>query len=96
MKRADQKIAKAAELLKTIANSTRLKILLALAQTDALNVSYLQQQLQIEQSVLSHALIQMKDRDILARQRRGKEIYYSLADPAALKMILWAMNRVEG
>ncbi|UFH52586.1 metalloregulator ArsR/SmtB family transcription factor [Spirosoma sp. KNUC1025] len=91
----DQAINKIADIVKTIANSTRVQIMLLLSQTDALSVSSLQQQLQIEQSVLSHALILMKDRGILSSQRRGKEMYYSLAYPDAMEIIYWAVNRVK-
>lgn len=86
-----QKTDQAAELLKTIAHPIRLRILLALIEQSSINVSTLQVKLKIDQSLLSHHLIKMKDRGLLINARQGKEIHYSLADPTfaeAVKMIL--------
>ncbi|UFH56304.1 helix-turn-helix transcriptional regulator [Spirosoma sp. KNUC1025] len=83
----DQKTDQAAEILKIIAHPIRIRILLALAEQPSVNVSTLQEQLQIEQSLLSQYLIKMKDRRVLTSKRQGKEIFYSLADTSLLEVI---------
>lgn len=82
-----QSTEQAAELLKTIAHPIRLRILLALIEQPSINVSTLQTQLKIDQSALSHHLIKMKDRGLLTNVRRGKEIYYSLADATFAEVV---------
>ncbi|UFH54600.1 helix-turn-helix transcriptional regulator [Spirosoma sp. KNUC1025] len=88
----DIKTDQAAEILKTIAHPGRIRILLALAEQPSLNVSALQEQLQIEQSLLSQYLVKMKDRGILVSTRRGQEIHYSLADTSLLEVVKLLLN----
>ncbi|RZK36932.1 MAG: transcriptional regulator [Hymenobacter sp.] len=70
-----------AELLKVLAHPIRLKIINLLSQHRELNVTTIQRQIAINQSLVSHHLIKMNDKGILTKVRGGKEIYYSLADP---------------
>lgn len=69
-----------ANLLKCIAHPVKLDILGLLNSKDTLNVSEIQMMLgcDCEQSMLSHHLIKMKDKGILASSKQGKNIYYSL------------------
>ncbi|MBD2757100.1 ArsR/SmtB family transcription factor [Spirosoma validum] len=83
----------AAELLKTIAHPIRLRILLILAQEPSLNVSTLQHELKLDQSALSHHLIKMRDRGILNSDRRNRDMYYYLADPAFVQVIKLMLER---
>lgn len=77
---------KVADVLKTIAHPVRLSILEALEQRPSLTVSSLIEHTGIEQSLLSHHLIKMKDKGILKSQREGKHVIYSLEDPHILKI----------
>ena len=69
--REAQRLAKAAEILKTIAHPVRLEVLNILETYRELSVSDIQEKLSvtIEQSMLSHHLIKMKDKGILASQK---------------------------
>lgn len=81
-----EKIAKIADVLKTIAHPVRLSVIEVLDERDSMTVSELQEHLTIEQSLLSHHLTKMKDRGILTARRDGKNIYYTLADSTLTKV----------
>jgi DNA-binding transcriptional ArsR family regulator len=90
----EQKLTQVAELLKTLAHYDRLRIIILLGQDGLMNVSALIAQLSLEQSRLSHHLIKMKDRGILVSWRSGKEIYYSLSDPALISKLTLLLEKV--
>lgn len=79
-----EKLQKVAEVLKAISHPIRLEILEILEHKGASTVSEIRSQLvlEIEQSLLSHHLIKMKDKGILHSQKQGKYIYYAIVDPA--------------
>ena len=58
----------------------RINIIDLLEQQERLTVSELQEALQVEQSLLSHHLTNMRDKGVLLTERKGKNMYYSLAD----------------
>lgn len=80
------KVAKLADVLKTIAHPVRLSIIEILFEIKALSVSELMDNLNIEQSLLSHHLTKMKDRNILTAKREGKNIFYSLEENSLIKI----------
>jgi DNA-binding transcriptional ArsR family regulator len=82
-----QKLEKAAFILKAIGHPIRLAILDLLDQTNQMHVSELQEKLDIEQALLSHHLIKMKDKGVLLAVKKGKYIYYSIADPSMIRII---------
>lgn len=77
----------AAYTLKAISNGTRLCVISLLAQQDEMNVSQLGEQLQCEQSLLSHHLTDMRAKGILNCRREGKNCYYSLKNKQIVKII---------
>lgn len=81
-----------AELLKVLAHPIRLKIINSLSQHRELNVTSVQEQIAITQSLASHHLIKMSDKGILTKVRGGKEIYYSLADPILAEWLTLLLN----
>ena len=83
-----EKLERAAEILKTISHPVRLEIIEHLAEAEPLCVGDLQSRLRsaVEQSMLSHHLIKMKDKGILVCEKRGTHIYYRLADRTFLNM----------
>lgn len=83
-----EKLERAAEVLKTISHPVRLEIIEHLADAEPLCVGELQTRLraEVEQSMLSHHLIKMKDKGILVCEKRGTHIFYRLADRTFLKM----------
>lgn len=75
-----QTLARIAEILKCIAHPARLSVVEALEEHKRLAVSELREHTGLEQSLLSHHLIKMKDKGLLVSERQGKNIFYSLKD----------------
>lgn len=82
------KLERAAEVLKTISHPVRLEIIEHLADAEPLCVGDLQARLRtpVEQSMLSHHLIKMKDKGLLSCEKRGTHIFYRMADRSVLSM----------
>jgi ArsR family transcriptional regulator len=90
------KIKKVAEVLKTIAHPVRLEIMEALEIKEPQSVNELKENLHIdiEQSLLSHHLIKMKDKGILESEKIGMNVFYQLTDRNLLG-IFSCMQRCE-
>ncbi len=76
-----KRLARVAEILKTIAHPVRLSIIESLQEREEMTVKELQEVTQIDQSLVSHHLIKMKDKGVLTSERSGKNICYRLVDP---------------
>lgn len=63
-----------------LADPTRARILHALSMSEELCVCDLALLLGISQSALSHQLRLLRDRNVVARSKRGRIVYYRLAD----------------
>lgn len=83
----EKKIEKAAYVLKAVAHPLRIKIIQMLHENRELNVSTIYKNLHAEQSLISHHLINMRDKGILEIRRSGKNIYYFLVDSAVAEII---------
>ncbi|MBO0950505.1 ArsR/SmtB family transcription factor [Fibrella forsythiae] len=83
----EKKIEKAAYVLKAVAHPLRIKIILMLHENKELNVSAIYKNLNAEQSLISHHLINMRDKGILEIRRSGKNIYYFLVDNSVAEVI---------
>ena len=68
-----------AELFKVFADSSRIGILYALLETECC-VSDLADSLNMTQSAVSHQLKILKLNKLVKNRRKGKQIFYSLAD----------------
>jgi len=77
-----------------LADETRLRILLALAQAD-LCVCDLAQICGISSSGVSHQLRLLRDRDLVTFRRDGKRAVYSLADDHVSAMLALAIEHAE-
>lgn len=77
------KLAKIAEVLKTIGHPVRIEILSLLESHERLTENDIQEKIStdIEQSMLSHHLIKMKDKGVLKCEKEGLYVYYSLKEP---------------
>lgn len=75
-----KKLERAAYVLKCVAHPVRISIIDLLQQGERLTVSELQSILEIEQSLLSHHLTNMRDKGVVDMQREGKNVYYFLTD----------------
>ena len=78
--------AHAAELLKNLANESRLQILCALAAAE-LSVGELNAGIPLSQSALSQHLKRLRQDGLVSTRRESQTIYYSLAHSDALKII---------
>jgi len=87
-KLSSNKLKKVANILKTISHPVKLEILEILEQYIKLDVSTILEKLKIkcEISMLSHHLSKMKDNGILISDKKGKQVFYSIADRNILKI----------
>jgi DNA-binding transcriptional ArsR family regulator len=76
----------AARLLRTLGNERRLMILCQLADGER-SVGALQPAVGLSQSALSQHLAVLREEGVVATRREGQTIWYSIADPAALKVV---------
>lgn len=72
--------------LKLLANPERLLLLCQLSQGE-FSVSELEELLDIHQPTLSQQLGVLRSQGVVATRREGKNIHYSVADPALLEIL---------
>ncbi|MDD2243007.1 MAG: metalloregulator ArsR/SmtB family transcription factor [Dysgonamonadaceae bacterium] len=77
----------AAYTLKALANETRLSIVIQLAKHEEKTVSELVNDLNCEQSLLSHHLTDMRAKRILNCRKSGKNCYYSIKDERVIQLL---------
>jgi DNA-binding transcriptional ArsR family regulator len=77
---------KAVGAMKLLANVERLLLLCQLSQGE-MCVSELEEALGIHQPTLSQQLGVLRTEGVVATRREGKNIYYSVADPALLDIV---------
>lgn len=72
----------AAKVLKTIAHPVKLEILKILAENEPMDVSSLCGHVGMgcQISMMSHHLAKMKDNGVLSSEKRGKQVFYSIAN----------------
>ena len=73
------KLEKIAHILKAISHPLRLEIVELLEEKEPQSVAEILEQIDVEQSLLSHHLNKMKDKGVLKSYREGINIYYNLA-----------------
>jgi DNA-binding transcriptional ArsR family regulator len=78
--------ANACALLKALANPDRLLLMCQLSQEE-LSVGELEELLGIRQPTLSQQLGVLRENDLVATRREGKNIFYSVASPQALAVM---------
>lgn len=90
----DEVLYDLAELFRMFADSTRIKILYALFESE-LCVGDIAQLLNLSQSSVSHQLRLLKNSKLVKFRREGKVIFYSLDDDHVRSMIALGMEHVE-
>ena len=78
--------AQAVASLKVLANEDRLLLLCQLSQGERC-VSDLEAQLNIRQPTLSQQLGVLRNEGVVQTRREGKNVFYSVADPACLEIL---------
>ncbi|HHB82451.1 MAG TPA: transcriptional regulator, partial [Devosia sp.] len=74
------------EFLKSLAHAGRLMILCRLAESSA-TVGQLEKMLDMSQSSVSKQLARLREEKIVETTRKGRSIYYSLADDKARRVV---------
>jgi len=82
-----EQVEKAANMLKAIAHPIRMAILGLLSDDNQLTVTEIHEQLNIEQSTASHHLGILRDKDVLAAKRDGKNTFYNLKYPKMAQVV---------
>lgn len=87
-KLSSEKLQAVAKILKTIGHPVKLEILEVLEQEEPLDVSTICDRIgaQCEFSMMSHHLAKLKDNGILKSEKKGKQVFYSIADRHLLKI----------
>jgi ArsR family transcriptional regulator len=80
-------LERAAETLKILAHSKRLRIIEILEREQEVPVHALIEKTGLPQAVVSQHLNQMRRVGLLSAERRGKEMWYSIADPRVLSIL---------
>ena len=75
----DELICDLADLYKVFGDTTRMKILFALLESE-MCVCAIAELLSMNQSAISHQLKVLKNANLVGNRREGKTIYYFLAD----------------
>jgi DNA-binding transcriptional ArsR family regulator len=81
-----EKVLRAADILKTVAHPTRLRIA-ELLQTREMTVGDIQESLGTSQSMTSQQLSLMKARGILKSRKVGKSVYYVVDSPEVIQVL---------
>lgn len=83
----DDEIMQAAEAMKAIAHPLRLKILCVLAENE-LSVQEIVKLVGTTQSNISQHLAILRDKAILGYRKDANRVYYRIADPRTLKLVV--------
>ncbi len=90
----EEELLDLAELFKMFADSTRIKILYALFDGEK-NVSEICDDIDMNQSAVSHQLKLLKSSKLVASRREGKAMMYSLADDHVKTIIAMGKEHIE-
>ena len=89
----DEQLYDLAELFKIFGDSTRVKILYALLESE-LCVCDIAKLMEVTQSAVSHQLRVLKNSKLVKFRREGKTVYYSLADDHVIHILAQGMEHV--
>lgn len=90
----DDTIFDIADLFKVFADSTRVRIMWALHESE-MCVRGISKSLNISMSAASHQLKTLKDADLVASRRSGKQVYYSLCDEHIEMLLSTALAHIK-
>lgn len=90
----EEEISDLSDLFKVFGDSTRLKILFVLFESEVC-VCDLAEILHMTQSAISHQLKVLKQSKLVTNRREGKSIFYSLADSHVRSIIAQGRDHIE-
>jgi ArsR family transcriptional regulator, virulence genes transcriptional regulator len=79
--------AKAAALLRQLANEHRLLLLCHLMLEGEVTVGHLAERLSLSQPALSQHLMRLREDGLVATRREGTTIHYRIADPRVVRLL---------
>ncbi len=77
----------AVELLKAMANQSRLLILCYLAEADDMSVGELASRVGLSQSALSQHLAKLREQRLVSTRKEAQTVFYSVCDPKAAQVL---------
>lgn len=89
----DETLYDLAELFKIFGDSTRVKILYALLESE-LCVCDIAKLMEVSQSAVSHQLRVLKASKLVKFRREGKTVYYALADEHVIRILSQGMEHI--
>jgi ArsR family transcriptional regulator len=89
----NKQLEEAAYLLKAVANETRLAIIMQLSDGKERSVTELMEEMECEQSLLSHHLTDMRAKGILNCRKSGKNCFYSIRNKQVLQLLHCMMQQ---
>lgn len=90
----EEELLDLADLFKMFADSTRIKILYSLFSGEK-NVTEICDEIEMNQSAVSHQLKALKNAKLVKSKRDGKAIIYSLADDHVKTIIAMGKEHIE-
>ncbi|MGE3989008.1 ArsR/SmtB family transcription factor [Pseudorhodoplanes sp.] len=87
MQRLEQRAGEAAQLMKLLANETRLLILCRLVTAREMSAGAIVAAVGVGQSAVSQHLAKLRDDNLVATRRDGQTIYYRIADENVARII---------
>ena len=90
----DEVLYDLAELFRVFGDSTRIKILYALHDSE-LCVQDIADAVQLSQSAVSHQLRVLKDSKLVRFRREGKTVFYALDDDHVRSILSMGMDHIE-
>ena len=91
---SDNAVRDIGDFFAVFSHETRIKIMILLSVSE-LNVNDLAKYLRLSQSTVSHQLRILKDRKIVTNVRKGKEIYYNIANAYVNEVLFSAVRATE-
>ncbi len=87
-------IAKLSEFYKVLGDTTRLNILYTLLNGEKC-VSEICEQLQMNQSAISHQLKILRLYDLVKKEKKGQSVFYSVTDNHVIVILEYGFNHME-
>ena len=84
-----------ADLVKTLGDPTRIKILSLLTKTEEMRVYDIADSLTMGQSAISHQLRVLRSARLVKFRRDGKEVLYSIDDDHVMKLLGQGLEHVQ-
>ena len=91
---SEEELSELAELFKIFGDSTRMRILYDLFRGEK-NVTEICEDLEMNQSAVSHQLKILRTSKLIASRREGKSMIYSLADDHVKTIIAMGKEHIE-